>query len=786
MKGWLKRGLGVGLAVLLGGAVLIYALVLRPTLPRYEGRVVVAGLHAPVTVLWDAAGIPQVQAQDAHDVFFAQGFLHAQDRLWQMETLRRAAHGRLAEVVGEDGLQNDRWTRTLGLTRVATAEYEVLPPDARAALEAYAAGVNAFIAQKRWPLEFKILGLTPEPWTPVDSLVVAKLVSWGLSHNYHDEIILAQLGPALTWEEWQQILPTYEGPLVISAAHASAVESSARALWAATRAWEAQVPWVRPDQGSNAWVVAGSRTASGAPLLANDPHQVLLMPNLWYEIGLHTADHSYDVVGGSLPASPGVLIGHNAFIAWGVTNARPDVQDLFKETLSADGTQYLFRGAWRDLTVREEVIRVKKGTPVVLQVRSTHHGPIITDALPEAAAQPLALRWTGLDRPRPLVVAVLALNRAYDWDSFRAALRHWQVPGLHFLYADTAGHIGYQMTGAIPLRAHNERQGLFPVDGASGEYEWVGFIPFDELPHDSDPPAALYVSANNKPVGSEYPYFLSHYFQPPYRAARLHDQLQDEYALTRADFARLQADWYCALNTHLAQTVAATVPPATPQLATALEQLRTWDGVMDPASPAAGLSEVLLWSVLRQVLARRLSPQEIDAYLTLPAYPYMFLQHLLDEPDHPWWQGQRQALLQQALEDALAQWGPQPAHWAWGQWHTVTLAHPLGRVGILRPIFNRGPYPTGGNSNTINSGAYDPARPYAMTLGPAYRVIMDLADWDAMWSITPHGQSGVPFSPHYDDQIADWLAVRYHEVPFTPSGIEAAAVHTLVLQPAEP
>ncbi len=530
--------IGIVVAVPLFVVAMGYFAVIRPANPQLDGEIRTEKLTAPVTVYRDANGIPHIVAENAHDLFFAQGFVHAQDRLWAMEASRRAAHGTLSEVIGEKGLDNDKFMRILGMTQAAAADWDSLDADTQAAVQAYTDGVNAYLAQagSKLPLEFKILGIDPQPWQPVDTLVFAKLLSWGLSSNYKDELVVSQLAEATAWENVLGLLPEYPGPNVIPDANRTArLSDTAASLLAMSARREAENPLSRPDQGSNAWVVGGSRTASGAPMLANDPHQGLSMPSLWYEIGLHTTDGVYDVVGSSLPGLPGVEIGHNARIAWGVTNARPDVQDIFIETLNDTGTQYQFKGEWRDLTIREEKIMVKKGDPVTLRVRSTHHGPLISDALPNSDRH-LALRWTGLDQPRPLTQAILTLNRAQNWAEFRDALQLWQLPGMNFVYADVDGNIGYQMSGAVPIRANNDRFGVLPVSGADGAHEWTGFIPFDELPSELNSQADFFASANNRPVGADYPYFLSRYFQPPYRVALISEHLRSGQNLTPEDF----------------------------------------------------------------------------------------------------------------------------------------------------------------------------------------------------------------------------------------------------------
>jgi len=781
-----------------------YFAVVRPALPQLDNELKLSELTAPVTVYRDASGIPHIVAENAHDLFYAQGFVTAQDRLWAMESQRRAAHGTLSEIVGERGLKNDTFMRILGMTESAEADWETLDTETQSALQAYADGVNAYLAQAdgNLPLEFKILGITPQEWTPIDSLVFGKLVAWGLSNNYQDELVVTQLTATLSWEEAITLLPDYPGPDVIPDANAAILPETTNALLQAASDWQSVTPLAKPDQGSNAWVVGGSHTASGLPLLAGDPHQGLSMPTLWYEVGLHTSDGQYDVVGASLPGLPGIEIGHNAHIAWAVTNARPDVQDLFIETLNADGTQYQFMDEWKDLTVRGETIQVKDTAPVTLKVRSTQHGPIITDATPDSE-DTLSLQWTGLDEGRPLAQAIIQLNQAANWDEFRAALAFWQLPGMNFVYADIDGNIGFQMSGAVPVRASNDVKGLQPVSGADGSHEWQSFVAFDELPSALNPSGDFFASANNRPAGKDYPHFLSHYFQPPYRVALISETIRDSQNVTAADFGALQASVYSDINFQVARAIAAEATPANKQEKVMLEMLGDWDGMMTPDSGEASLSELALRHILRLTLdpstrfrqaqptssgqRPKLDSATTDSYLTLAGYPYMFLQNLLDDPNNPWWDGKRaetmSAALTAAMDELTAIVGSDPAKWTWGNVHTFTFSHPLGSVGALAPIFNRGPYPAGGNWNTVNSGAYYADKAYSMGLGPAYRIISDPADWDASLSIIPSGESGQPFSPYYADQIDSWLAVKYHKLPFTMPAIQSAAQHTLRLIP---
>ncbi|NCT20429.1 penicillin acylase family protein [bacterium] len=680
--------------------------------------------------------------------------------------------------------KNDTFMRILGMTQSAEADWQTLDAGTQAILQAYADGVNAFLAQAgdNLPLEFKILGIKPQPWTPIDSLVFGKLVAWGLSNNYQDELVISKLTATLPWKKTISILPNYPGPDVIPDANRAALRpETTDALLALNHDMNA-VPLSKPDQGSNAWVVGGAHTRTGKPLLAGDPHQGLSMPTLWYEIGLHSAGGQYDVVGGSLPGLPGVEIGHNARLAWAVTNARPDVQDLFIETLNPAGTQYQFMGEWKDLTLREEIINVKDGVPVTLKVRATQHGPLISDAAPDAS-QALALRWTGLDQGRPLAQAILGLDQAKNWDEFRAATALWQLPGMNFVYADVDGNIGYQMSGAVPVRASNDVYGLLPVSGADGAHEWLSFIPFEQLPSAVNPSGDFFASANNRPTGKDYPYFLSHYFQPPYRVALISETIRTGKKLRADDFANLQASWYSDINLQVARALVAEASPQTDAERAALDLLKNWDGVMSPESAAASVSELAQRQLIRLALTPELDSAGAEAYLTLAGYPFMFLQNLLDDRNNAWWDGKRAETLNAALAATVKELGTDQSRWAWGKIHTFTLSHPLGSVAVLRPLFNRGPYPVGGNWNTVNSGAYYPDKAYAMGLGPAYRIISDPGNWDASISIIPGGESGQPFSPFYDNQIQSWLIAGYHALPFSPTAIEDATQHTLILMP---
>ena len=525
------------LAGLAGLAAATGAALLHRPLPQTDGTLAAPGLRAPVEIVRDRWGVPHLRAGNNADLFFAQGYVHAQDRLWQMELQRRTALGQLAAIFGPVALDSDRFLRVLGFGRIAREEAAALGDPEREAVVAYCRGVNAFLAanRRRLPLEFAILRCRPRPWEPADVLSFGKVMALDLSNNWTSEIIRARIVATLGATRAALLDPAWADadPLTLPADTTYSADFGAGALRAAAAA-EPFAGERDGAQGSNAWVVGGARTASGGPLLANDPHLALTLPALWYENHLSGGD--YAVTGASIPGTVGVTIGHNARIAWGVTNGMNDIQDLYIERFDpADrtGARYEFRGAWEEATIVREAIVVRERPPLArtrtetVAVRLTRHGPVVSDLLPPGAGHTpdeatLALRWTALE-PGRLQRAILALNRAGDWDEFRAALRDWTVPPQNFIYADGAGHIGYALGGAIPIRAQGD--GRLPVPGWTGEWEWTGTIPPDEHPHALDPAAGLVVTANNRIVGDDYPHPLPGEWAPGYRAARIRELL---------------------------------------------------------------------------------------------------------------------------------------------------------------------------------------------------------------------------------------------------------------------
>jgi penicillin amidase len=778
----------------------------RRAWPQTEGEITLAGLSAPVEVVRDRWGVPHLFGASETDLAFAQGYVHAQDRLWQMELNRRVASGRLAELLGPPLVDTDRYLRTLGLRRAAERDERALGREARALLEAYAAGVNAFLEghRERLPVEFLLLGAEPEPWTPVDSLAWGKLMSFNLSLNHSFEILRVRLATAVGEERVAELLPPYpaDGPVIVpapearlqAAAEARPERAAHGGLHPLVAGQVAAGSWA-----SNSWVVHGSRTVSGKPLLANDTHLGLQMPSVWYEVGLHGG--GLDVVGFSFPGLPLVVIGQNARAAWGITNMCSDVQDLFIERLDDpdDPHRYLAGDEWRPLERVVETIRVKGGEPVAHEVLLTAHGPLVNGVMDELEdGPPMALAWTALETGSSLVDALRRLDRAGDWRAFRAALADWEVPSVNFTYADADGNIGYQGTGRVPVRPPGA-DGLAPRPGWTGEADWQGFLPFDELPRSFDPPAGFIVTANNRTTGDGYPHHIAYDMADPYRAKRIEQVLAADDRVSLDDVRALQADVLSLPAAALVPYLAA-LAPADPLQAQAVAEVRGWDGRTEAGSAGAAVYQAWFYFVWPRIFADELGDDLAAAYRSQGISQVPVLLALMEHPDSPWFDDRRTPeverrddVLRLALADAVA-WladghGDDPDAWRWGELHATTLAHaPFGRSGIppLERLFNTRTVPSGGDVFTVAEAMPDLKAPFRVIFGVSQRFIADPGAPRRSLAVNSTGQVAALFHRHREDQFRLWAAGEYHPVLPDREAVERAAEAHLRLVPAPP
>jgi penicillin amidase len=777
--------LGVLVLVLLAagiGGYLYYEL--RRSLPQTEGVASLSGLTAPVEVVRDRHGVPHLFGADIRDLARAMGYVHAQDRLFQMELTRRLGSGRLAEVFGAEAVAQDRVARRSGLTQAARAELERAAPEAREVLESYAAGVNAFIQTHAGslPPEFRLLGLTPGPWEAADSLVIGKWMAYLNSFNGDVEALRSRLASAVGMEAAYELtgLPAPAAP------QSSALDSGSLPRIASLLDDEGSRLFRGHPGASNAWVVSGTRSATSKPLLASDPHLALTMPSVWYEI--HLSGGGYDVLGASLPGVPLVLIGRNRRIAWGVTALFADVQDLYIETPNPENPrQYATVEGFVDLDVVQETIAVKDGAPVTEEVRVTRHGVVVGQL---ADGRLLARRWDGL-WTGDHVMAALRLNRAGSWEEFTEALRTWSSPPLSFLYADAEGNIGFFPAGDIPIRVGHD--GTFPADGASGASEWQGAIPHELKPMIFNPEEGLLVSANHRLLPPETPYPLGADTLSDFRASRIRDLLRTIPQSTLDDFARIQNDRYDP-STESVLRHAVALKPADEKSTSAIDALRGWNGQMTDG-PAPAVYQALYLKLLENTFKDELGDELFQSYLEFLELGFPGgIYAVLEDGASPFWDDRttpavedRERVFLKSLDDAVQMLsrlqGDDVSGWDWRRLHGVRFRHPLGSEEPGSRLFGRGAVPFGGSTFTVANAVVSLREPFETMLGTSFRFLADLGSPDSSRSVVPTGASGHPLSPSYFDQNPGWLEGRSHPLLLERASIEGAPASKLLLQP---
>lgn len=771
------------------------------SVPPLDGQIPLAGLTASVDVRFDAFAVPHVFARSDADAWRTVGYLQARDRLWQMELYRRAASGRLSELLGEPTLPIDQRFLTLGLRLAAEREWQRTPPNIRTAFESYAAGVNAAMAvpRGRLPIEHQLLNINPEPWTPVDSLAISKLFAWRLGENHRAELLRYVLVQQLGSRALELFATPPESAPVILASRSPMAHSPRPTAHspkpAARRRYPPGLEWLSPDAHamSNGWVVHGSRTATGRPILANDPHLAIEMPSVWWEV--HVIAGALNVAGVTIPGIPFIVIGHNERIGWGLTNVGSDVQDFFVEQLDAPRQRYRVGDDWLPLEIRRHEIRVSgRDRPVIFEVRSTRHGPVrnpsdwfeaypgdvpLSNTLGETA---LALKWHPVLEGNA-AAAFDGLARATDWRQFVAAVRQFSAPAQNFVYADVDGNIGYAMSGLLPIRA--EGDGVAPTAGSSAGADWQGWVDVNELPAVLNPPSGQIVTANNE-VDRGLPYLVTRDWVAPFRAQRITELLGDRRGLDLDAMRHIQSD----ITSRSADFIlnAIDVPDA-------VQELRHWDRRVD------GRPESLIYTAFEEALWRRTFADEMPESLFEDFYRYAAnerlagLHSVIGNRQSPWFDDRstanvvetREDIVKQAAHDAREQLHARfgdPSGWRWDEAHAVKFSHPLGGGGrLLDWFFSRGPVPIGGDSMTVNKTTTDLRRPYVTSEAASYRQILDIGAWDRSLGINTTGQSGHPRSPHYFDQNQLWRQVAYRPLPFTRSAVDAATVSQLQLVP---
>ena len=785
----MRRALGVVLLIILALLVMIPLggyFWLRTSLPLTSGMVRVEGLDGSVEIVRDRWGVPHIFGSTDHDAMFGLGYVHAQDRLWQMEMNRRIGAGRLSEILGDATLSVDKFQRTLGYYRTVQGDYVALSERSRTTLEAYAAGVNAWLAEEHTlPPEFLLLGFAPQPWHPYDSLVWEKMMSWDLGGDYDMELLRQQLVQAIGPERTAQLLPPYpaDGVNILASSDLAIAPAGADALFQIDSMLEQEFARGGRESGSNNWVIGGTRTESGSPLLADDPHLATSLPAIWY-----LAEIQGDVIhsiGATFPGLPATVIGHNEEIAWGVTNVGPDVQDLYIERINpANPNQYEVDGQWQDLQIFEELITVKgEDEPIRWAARSTRHGPLISDV--SDMGTPLALRWTALDPGDTTMDAFLGINYAANWDDFLAAQRFFVSPSQSFVYADRAGNIGYLAPGHIPRRVEGHN-GMLPVPGWASAYEWQGYIPFEELPMTYNPAAGYVATANNRVVDDDYPHLLSNDWAPPFRAERiveLIEQMSDGAAtISMDDMVAMQGDRTSTQTRQLLPFLIG-LAGADERQQQAIDRLKNWDGEMALDSVAAALYQAWMLHLERAMfeddlrtrlyeeMSTRANPLFMENVLADDALASVWCDNVLSTPGETCADTALTAL-DAALDDLTERLGSNMNDWRWEKLHITQYPHnPFSQVSYLKGFFHR-TIPNGGDRYTVNVAPVRLAEPYIQTHAPGYRHIVDLADLANSRFIITTGQSGNVLSSHYDDLIRPHRDVEYLPMLFGRENVQ--------------
>jgi penicillin amidase len=801
---WLKRSLWLllALAVLAAAAAWIYG---SRALPVVDGHLKVTGPKGEVRIERDAHGIPTIRAGSIEDAAFGLGFAHAQDRLWQLETHRRIGAGRLAEAFGPPAVPTDRFLRALGVQRAAAAQWANVKGDERSGMEAYAAGINAYLRQhlRARPPEFLLLGLRPEEWTPQDSMAWAVMMAWDLGGNWSTELLRLRLSLRLPVERVNEAIPPYPGEKPLATADYAALfrslglngEVGRQALLAAP-------PSGIEGLGSNNWVVAGSHTETGKPLLANDPHLKLTSPALWYFARLEAP--GLKVAGATMPGLPIVVLGQNEHVAWGFTNTAPDVQDVYLERLKPDDpSQYQTPTGWAGFETWQEVIKVKGAADVPVTVRATRHGPVISDAgepgegLTGPKGKPayaLAMRWTALDADPGTVEAGLAFNRARSVDEFIAASARYAAPMQNMVVADKAGRIAFVAAGKVPLRSPaNDLKGLVPAPGWDARYDWTGFLPAGQTPREIDPPRGWIATANQRIHPVDYPHYITSDWAAPYRQQRIEQLLAARQKHSLESLAAIQRDELSLATVRLLPHLLATRAEH-PLAAAAQKELAGFDGVMaaDSAAPAIFYAWVRHLSelVLADELGADLYKQQLGSRAFRDA-----LELVLERND-AWWCDDKATpaaetcaqhsseALRRALDELQAKLGTHVPAWRWGALHIARSEHrPFSKVKALAGWFELRS-PVGGDTYTVNVSRVS-LRPDATTgeyyldeHGPSLRALYDLGDPKQSRFMHSSGQSGLVFSPWYRSFVQPWTGVQY-----VPVWNDRQAAHSLVLEP---
>ncbi len=769
---------------------------LNQSLPKVKGTLELDGLREGVEVLRDKYGVPHIFASEESDLFFAQGFVTAQDRFWQMDLSRRVAEGKLSEIFGDTTVHIDKLMRTIGLGTIADSLYSHMPESSRTVLDAYAAGVNAYLAtMKSPPLECRILRYTPELWKPRDSLAYMRYMAWTLTIGWTIDLVFADLSEKLPVHMLREILPDDPAPYfpVNAPTARGEINESYRGpaedvLVSLSRI--RQAPTYRASvAASNNWVIAAEKSSTGTPILCNDPHLMLSVPTIWYEVHLRGA--GYDVCGVSLPGIPGIPIGHNTHIAWGITNAMIDDADLCQERIDpADSSRYQKNDEWRTMEIVSDTIFVKGGEPVPRTLFRTANGPVISRVHPltEEYRTALSLRWSGYEFSDE-VAAYKRILRASSWPEFLEGVSYYGVPAQNMVYADIHGNIGYCLAGRIPDR--RTKSGIMPLRGWYSGDDWRGTKPFTQNPQSYNPETSFIATANNRITTNRAEGYLSAYWAAPDRIERITDFLSETDRISVEHCKMLQADVLSYRAKKVLPFLLAAMDESHGDYADIRALLQNWDCVEHAYSIPACVFNSFYRNFLHNLFSDEMGDLAYETFISFPFVAIRASDALLSTPHSVWFDDiatsdvreTANEILLKSLDDGLAEletlFGPDPANWRWGKLHRLRFPHVFEGVPFLGQLFCIGPFDQGGSGTTVNAKGYSYTAPYGVAWGPATRQIVAMNAPEAALSVVANGQSGHRFSPHWDDQTDFWLNGNYRTVHMNRQKIETEK-HTLL------
>lgn len=763
---------------------------LRSTLPDYDGEITVAGLTNKVEIIRDSYGMPHIYAQTDEDAFFALGYCMAQDRLFHMDLVRRVARGRLAEILGESVVSVDRLFRTITAGKSINEIAHGFPSKIKSAGKAYAAGINYYLENRKGPLpiEFTLLGYRPEPFTFEDGVAVHYYMAWDLNAAFSNEMLYASVIKKVGEDLARDIFPDYPEEYPIIMPEGSTTMNFLKTLHSARK-----ILGVEGGGASNNWVISGEKSETGMPILANDPHLGHGVPGIWYEA--HLVTPSMNVSGSILPGIPYVAIGANEHVAWGFTNVMADDTDFYIEKIKPDDpNKYLYQGHWEEMTIKEEIIKVKGGDDVKLKVRLTRHGPIVDDVneYEEPKGTALSMRWAAYEKLKA-IEAFDRLNRAESIDDIEKAVEFFKCPGQNWVYADDKGNIGFWAAVGIPARIGFS--GALPVPGWDGNHEWKGYVPTRDQPHLRNPTRGWIATANNKHVGDNYPFPISHYYAMPDRYIRIQEMITEKDKLGVNDFKRMHNDFYMVLAREWVPIMIKSLSnkKLSEKEQKALSALQNWDFIASVDGIPPTIFHATINAIVKNTFQKRLGDELYEQYIGNSYVTFNSLRNMIAKGSSTWFDDPEtqdiegvNEIITKSFKDGIAyldsEMGSNVKDWIWGKLHTLTISHPFGKSSALMGyFFNIGPFPMGGSLATVNPQPYKLSDPWAGFHGASLRYIIDFSNMKNSLRVIPAGISGNFMSPHYDDQVDLWRHGKYRPFVLDRKSVEEDARYTLIM-----